>query len=317
MTTSSTTGELQIEDSLADVVDDYVLSLHAAGKSKATRILYRLAVEYLDGYLADQGMPRTLRGIRREHIESWFVSLREAGRTPATVSAYYRSLQPFWKWAIEEGLLDESPMRNMKRPKVPEQKPPVLTREQVERLMKVCQPHSRADFEGYRDAAIVALLATTGIRRGELAGLTVNDVELNTREGVGVLRVLGKGGRKRDVPFGILATQALNRYKNQRKYHAKATATDRFWLGYRGPLTADGVRQVLERRGQAAGIPGMHAHLLRHYFNDQWSRAGGSESGVMQIAGWTTSSMPRRYAASTANQRAHDEYHRLGIGDRL
>ena len=190
-------------------------------------------------------------------------------------------------------------------------------REQIARLLKACQPRDVHDFEGFRDVAIVTLLLTTGIRRGEAAGLRVDDVQLNVREGVGSVRVLGKGGRMRDVPFGILAAQALNRHKKRRDRHAKASTTDKLWLGFRGPLTADGIRQVLERRGKAAGVQGLHAHLFRHWFNDRWSRAGGSESAVMQLAGWTTASIPRRYAASTANARAHEEYHRLGIGDKL
>ena len=67
MTTTASTAELGLGYTIADVLDDYSLSLHAAGKSKATRTLYRLTIEYLDAYLDAQGMPRHLAGIRREH----------------------------------------------------------------------------------------------------------------------------------------------------------------------------------------------------------------------------------------------------------
>jgi len=123
--------------SLRDSIDDYRLSLHAAGKSKNTQAVYTLALSYLDVYLAEQGMPRHLAGIRREHVESWLGALRDAGKAPATVSVYYRSLQPFWRWAIEEGFIRESPMVNMRPPIVPEQPVPVLDAEQLRALLRV------------------------------------------------------------------------------------------------------------------------------------------------------------------------------------
>ena len=60
--------------------------------------------------------------------------MRDAGRAPATVSVYYRSLQPFWRWCVEEGFLHDSPMVNMHPPIVPEQPVPVLSIEQHQAL---------------------------------------------------------------------------------------------------------------------------------------------------------------------------------------
>jgi site-specific recombinase XerD len=160
-TAAKTTPEVALGPTLADLIDDYRRSLHAAGKSRATREVYTLAVQYLDAFLTEQGMPRQVNAIRREHIESWLVELRDKRRAPATVSVYYRSLQPFFKWAIEEGLVEESPLRNIARPKVPLQPVEVPTKVDIEKLLKACKPRNREDFEGYRDTAIVLLFATT------------------------------------------------------------------------------------------------------------------------------------------------------------
>ena len=188
-----------VGQSLSESLDDYRLSLHASGKSKSTQAVYTLALGYLDAFLAAQGMPRTLSGIRREHIEAWLGSVRDAGRAPATVSVYYRSLQPFWRWAIEEGFVRESPMGNMRPPIVPEQPVPILSLEQLRALLRACDG---ARFEDRRDTAIIRLLADTGVRRGELAGLRVGDVTIDAKAGGGVVDVLGKGRRWRTVPFG-------------------------------------------------------------------------------------------------------------------
>ena len=193
------TVEAERGQSLAESIDDYRLSLHAANKSKSTQDVYTLALTYFDRYLAEQGMPRHLSGIRREHIEAWLAAVRDAG-PPRHRVGLLQELQPFWRWCIEEGFIRESPMVHMRPPSVPEQPVPILKVEQIKALLKTCEG---SRFEDRRDAAIIRVFADTGIRRGEIAGLSLADVTIDAKAGGGIVTVLARDAgcvRCRSVP---------------------------------------------------------------------------------------------------------------------
>ncbi|MDO8616077.1 MAG: tyrosine-type recombinase/integrase [Dehalococcoidia bacterium] len=287
--------------------------LKAKNRAPKTVQTYVEAVERLDDFLAAQGMPRNVSTITREHVESFIGHLLDTAAA-ATAANRYRSLQQFFKYLAEDGEIKDSPMARMTPPKLPDGETLVLREDDLRHLIAACVG---ADFEARRDAAIIRLMIDTGCRIGEALALRLtndddNDVDLDQ----GTIRLLGKGRRWRTASIGAKTARALDRYLRVRREHPDAPARA-LWLGRRGPLTDQGLRLVIRRRGEQAGLGRIHPHMLRHAAAHHWLAAGGSEGDLMRLLGWTSRDMLQRYAATTGTERAVSAHKRMGLGDRL
>jgi site-specific recombinase XerD len=291
---------------LAALLPSWQLSLEAEHKSPNTIKIYTSSARHFTAWCEAQGRPAVLD---RRGVAAFLAALLAGGAEAATANVRYRSLRRFGAWLAEEGETDSNPLAGMAPPKLDKKIVPKLSEDELLLLIKACDGKRLCDR---RDEAIVRLAAEAVCRAEELLALQVADVDLH--RGIAVIH-RGKGGKGRIVPFGSQTARAIDRYLRLRRAHANA-ASPSLWLGERGKgLAYSGLYITLKRRADRAGIVGFHPHRLRHTGASRWLAAGGSEGGLMAVAGWTSRDMLSRYVEDTAAERAADESRRLGLGD--
>jgi integrase/recombinase XerD len=291
-------------------VSSFRLHLAAEGKSAKTIRTYTDAAAWFAGdHLLRRAGKSAWRQADKRDVQQWMAWL--LGRySDAYASNQFRALQQFFKWLAAEDELPD-PMTGLRPPRIAEKPVPVFTGLELARLERACAGRS---FEQRRDAAIMAVFRACGIRLSELAGIRYDpddlrrsDVDLQERE----ITVEGKGRKTRTVRIGYDAARTLDRYLRMRARHPLAHRSE-LWLGVsnRGPLTASGVYQVIARRGRQCGVD-VYPHRFRHHFSHTWLDRGGPEGDLMELNGWTSPQMLRRYGASARSARARRTYDRV------
>ncbi|MBI4294639.1 MAG: tyrosine-type recombinase/integrase [Chloroflexi bacterium] len=193
--------------------------------------------------------------------------------------AYFRALRVFYRWVYSpRSGLDmrgrTNPMEWVDAPKVPKLILPSLSREQVEVLISKAR--------NIRDKAVIALLAESGLRLSELAGLGESDIDWHTR----TVRVLGKGNKEGYAPFGELSERYL------REWLVRHEANGNIW-----GVNGNGIKTMLRRLEAATGLP-CNPHTFRRTFACLLRKAGVDTMTIKDLGRWESLEMVQRYTRS-------------------
>jgi integrase/recombinase XerC len=266
-------------------------------KSDATVRAYGYAVRGLRDFLEAEGMPTDPAWVTTEHINAFLDDQIETN-SPPTARLRRTYLSVFFNWLVEEGEIKSNPVKRAKVPKVEDRPNDTLTDDDWARLLETVKGRSVADR---RDAAILRVLESSGMRRAEVAGLRIGDVDSDKL----IVRARVKGGRVELRVIDEATDAAIARYLWTRKDADDPSRP--LWLGRAGgALTADGLADIIRRRGAQAGIR-VHPHMFRHRWAEL-GKASMSDENLMALGGWRSPIMLARYARATTTNRAIEAY---------
>ena len=275
-------------------------------RSERTIKAYGYAVRDLAAFL--QPAP-ALDGLTREQLELFFADFNQR-HDPDYAAIHYRGLRRWFNWLVEEGDLPASPMRRIPAPKVLDEPTPVLELEVIRKLLKACEGQG---FTERRDMALIRFLIDTGARLTGVATVRLEDLDLDAQAAL----VRAKGGDTYTTRLGAKATRDLDRYLRVRSQH-RYKDSPYLWLGMFGPLTPDGVYQLIRRRAAKADLHIEKAvHVFRHSFSHHFRMAGGEEGDLQVLGGWKSRAMLSRYGKSMQVERARAAHRRFSPGDQV
>jgi len=289
-------------------LDAFLYFSEAAEHTPATIKAYRTLVGDFIRFANSIGA--TMPGdVQEEHIVAYIIHKRKTCNG-TSVSTYYHHVRAWFNWMARRGIVPVSPCAVLKNPTIPKTVIRPITGDDLVKILSCCTGY----FRGIRDKAIVLLIYDSGLRRSEVSGIKLDDVDL----GRGAIKVMGKGAKERYVAIGDEAKKAIMSYLLMR--------TDGLpWLfitqlkGSPDRLSPDGIYQVVKRLVQRAGITGvkMGPHTLRHSFATASIRNGAPLPHLQALLGHSTPTMSLHYAASIDSEDAVKNHHTFSPADRL
>ncbi len=271
------------------------------GSSPHTLRSYRVDLDDFHAFLAATAPEITVTDVDARLVRAYLARLHARGLAPASIGRRLAAVRSWLKFLVRRGVLAASPARDVRSPRLPRTLPNFLPVDDAKLLV---DGRAVGGAERARDLAILELLYASGLRVSELASLDVDDLDRADR----TLRVTGKGGKERIVPYGAAAARAVEAYL------AKQGRDDGpLFVNVRGGrLSVRSVGTIVRRSARAAGIARrVTPHTLRHSFATHLLDAGADLRAIQELLGHSRLSTTQRYTHVGADQlmRVYDRAH--------
>lgn len=279
---------------LAKLIDYFETYNRSEGKSPKTVTWYGEALHMFLDWLSEIGHPTNLGSVgemeAREFI-LWLQNRHCNGHrvSVVTINNRVRALRAFFNWLYRKGYTREHLLEDVRPPRLPEVMVETLSDKEIEPLFQVLD---QSTVLGSRNGAILALLLDSGVRLSELTSLKLRDIHFEEQ----YVKVMGKGSKERIVPIGSTTQKALLHYLIHFRGEPAHPGVEEFFLTLDGySVSKNAVKSMLQRLGQAAGVPRLHPHLCRHTYATNFLLNGGNVLLLKQNLGHTTLTMVNRY----------------------
>ena len=206
----------------------------------------------------------------------------------SSISRKLASIRTFFEFLLREGVVNRNSAKLVPTPRGEKKLPAFLTVDEVFTLLDTEYANSAI---GYRDKTILELLYSSGLRVSELVGISLSDINLTNS----LVKVLGKGGKERIIPFGSKALNAINLYIPKRS-ELKPRGDFLFVNSRGGRLTSRSIARIVKRYAKMSKIPkSVSPHVLRHAFATHLLGSGADLRAIQEMLGHSSLSTTQRY----------------------
>ncbi|MBG9450281.1 recombinase XerC [Cytobacillus firmus] len=223
-----------------------------------------------------------LTKVEYQDVRIYLTNLFERKMSRKSVARKISSLRSFFKFLLREEIVAENPFALVSIPKAQKKLPEFFYEEEMKQLFDACESSTPL---GQRNKALLELLYATGIRVSECSQIRLKDLDMH----LSTVLVRGKGSKERYVPFGSFAQDAIDTYINhgRKELLANGIMQENLFLNARGgPLTARGIRTILDRIIEKSSLTGkIHPHMLRHTFATHLMANGADMRTVQELLG--------------------------------
>lgn len=299
---------------LIDSIQQFIQRLAAEkGYSIHTQRAYRRDLEEFAAYVAGgDDDPGHRAAVRLDQVDAMqirgYLGYLHGRNRKTTIARKLASVRALFRYLHKQQQIPENPAENVRTPKHGKPMPVYLSVDDMFRLLDNIQPQG---VLGWRNRAMLETLYSGGVRVSELAGLDVDDVDMQH----GLLRVLGKGNKERIVPIGQKALAAIATYREaliQACGQAQPGGGALFLNKNLGRLTTRSIARVVEKFARACGLPvPISPHAMRHSFATHMLDAGADLRAVQELLGHSSLSTTQRYTHVSIDRlmMAYDKAH--------
>jgi integrase/recombinase XerC len=230
--------------------------------------------------------------VRHSHLRSYIVFLmKKEAITPRSVHRKLSCLKTYFKWLEKQGFISENPTTKLVAPKVGKRLPVVLTEPQTEKLFRMLDLGT--GYPAKRDQLILEILYETGMRRGELAALKRTDIDLKRLE----IKIFGKGGKERLVPFGKSLLSTIEAYLLERRQAFPNLLESTLLLTDKGEPIYDKLIYLVVKKNLSlvTNQDKRSPHVLRHSFATHLSNHGADLTAIKDLMGHASLSATQIY----------------------
>jgi len=283
-------GDQQVTARWREAIDGFERHLRdERSRSAHTVRAYISDIHDLADFCSGRGID-SLDGLDLAALRAWLAAATMDGRSRATIARRAASARAFTAWCTRRGLCSVDPGHRLVSPRVGNRMPTVLDQGQAHQVLEFAARHDGSPL-ALRDHAVLEVLYGTAIRVSEICGLDVDDVNDANR----TLRVLGKGDKERTVPYGVPAGRALEAWLGARGELATGSEPALF-VGERGArIDPRVVRSVVRRVTDAAGVPAVAPHAMRHSAATHVLEGGADLRSVQELLGHANLATTQRY----------------------